>query len=228
MINTQNKTLDKKSQMHQCVKDKYTKEQKGATITRLAEELSVSNDFILGMVEANGLYRTRNEIVTLAGLGVDRCIVCAGENMPDYKSMKIQVSQDVFREIQKNRKLDDSISCTIKGHRECFKSIDVFFRTDNDLSCWYCSAWSGEWVDGDEVKEECSMLGDREAGHKGIIGAKKMCNYFGPNYDMRTKKDGHLERSLAFWEKINPELKQRTAEGYKKLVAILEHAQLIG
>lgn len=204
---------DQKAQLFQ-----YLRENKGAELAQLAEGLGVSPDFILGMVESNGLYRIEGEFVTIAGLGTDRCIVCAEDRMNEHNSVKVRLPQDSLDD----RRLK-GIS-EIRGHRRCYTEIDIFFRYQEGLSCWDCSSWSGAWVDGNEVEERCSRLGVTYSGHQGVIGADRMCNFFSPDHNMKTDDDNQWKRDK--WERIKPEIEQRTQAGYKNLVSLLEKARL--
>jgi hypothetical protein len=196
------------------------KRQKAMPLEKLAKDLGVSQDFVLGIIDSSIIYKREKDLISLIGLGTERCIVC-GENIGEYDNIfKAKIPDELIN----GRKLDSSLYYgEIKGHRKCYSEIDVFFRYEDknsSLVCWDCNHWSGAWVDGDEVEEKCYVLNEHDVGHRGVIGRNKICNLFSPDSDMKPK-------DRKYWEKIKPEVQRRTQQGYKNLVAVLEKAYLI-
>lgn len=207
---------DKKTELYQILK-----KQKGVSLVQLAKELSVSEDFVLGMIESNKLYLIKENIIALSGLGTDQCIVCSENGMDDHNSIGIVLPKEFLN----GYKLNGKLSLGIRGHKKCYSSIDVFFRCSCGLVCWDCSSWSGEWVAGDEVEEKCSKLKHHYTGHQGVIEREDICNFFSPR--LYIKKEDDSQENKNKWGKIKSEIEQRTLGGYKNLVVLLEKARLL-
>jgi hypothetical protein len=198
----------------------YLKQHHGVPLMELASQVKKSEDYIMGVMESSisKTYLNKNGIIVLNGLGDKLCVVCGEEN--DWKSMPIRIPDEIL----KGRQVNPS---TLNGHKKCYETIDVFFRVDNILSCIDCSNFSGEWIDGDEVLEECYKHKFKESGHQGVIAGNKMCNFFSPDMYMRDEKNPKYVKERKVWNEIKSNIEERTLKGYQNLITILEKSTLI-
>ena len=208
---------------------KILMEKQGESIETLAKDLQVSADFVRGIAAGDGTFGVTNGFVLLRGLGQSRCIVCSKTDYMDrerYSSLstvEIEIPQELLTDYER----DSALPRKIRGHRKCMPSLDVYFRykEEDSLICWACSSWSGGWATENEVVEKCDRHGWSELGHRGVIGAKDMCNFFHPNYEIRN--DPEHKDKLDKWERIRPEIEARTQQGYQNLISHLEKLRLL-
>jgi len=209
---------NKKKQLFEFLKGK-----KAASLEEISWELNVSEDFIRGLIHANDSYKQKEDYVLLSGLGTDRCIVCA-DTMMDFNSIKISLPYKLQDEYGIKYPLSDGI----KGHVRCYTEAGVFARFDKGFICGQCNRWYGGWIDGDEVEESCSTLGQKRVGHPGVIHDNQMCNFFtlAVIHKLNTTPEKYKKRQEE-WEKIKPEMEKEKQKGYDNLVKLLENAHLI-
>ena len=140
-------------------------------------------------------------------------------------SLKVKIPEGILKEmgyVLKDSRLKEGVA----GHISCYEKIGVFSRHSHiDLTCYNCSSFHSEWVDGDEVLEKCYKWKKEEPGHQGVIGFNPICNFFGPNYSMKTKEEYKNERSM--WNKLRPSIEASTREGFENLIVLLEKAKLV-
>ncbi len=215
------------------------KNEKALSMSELSNISGKSKDYLLGVIKSNHIYMhfeipnetgvgkkdSSIEMVTLKGFGTNRCIVCGEGNVSEYDAMRIKIPKGILDIKGLALKRPDHINEGILGHRKCYTSIDVFFRNKEGLTCWDCSSWSGEWIDGDEVLEKCYKWDYKEPGHRGVIGANPICNFFHPNYNMKTNDNYAKERET--FNKINFSIALKTKKGLENLMGLLEKARLI-
>lgn len=223
------------------------KQEKALSIDEIAKKLDKTSDFVKGMLESNRDYIVTNvgnvAVASISGLGDERCFFCADEGIKqdryNQSTMSVYIS-DIPKEVLENKNLFDSFIPRnvhingIRAHRKCYNSIDLFFRQkedegmlkriedNNKLTCLYCQSFSGEWIDNSEVEEKCNhpFIKEETTGHQGCLADRYACNLFSPDSEMRKNPDFEKERVL--WQQIKPQIEQRTMQGYKNLVALLE------
>jgi len=208
---------------------KILMEKQGESIETLATNLEVSPDFIRGIAAGDSAFGAIDDFVLLRGLGKSRCIVCSQTDYMDREqySSRRTVEIEIPDELLNDYERDSALPRKIRGHRKCMPEFDVYFRYKEDgyLLCWACSSWSGAWATGNEVVEKCRRHDWSELGHRGVIGADAMCNFFSPNYEIR--RDPEHKDKLERWERIKPEIEARTQQGYQNLISHLEKLRLL-
>lgn len=192
------------------------------TIDSLAAELKVSTDFIRGIAAGGDTFSLKDDFVLLNGLGESRCIICSNLEYMDERNYgwRWAVNIKIPDELLRGYVINNGFPREIRGHKKCLSTIDAWFRFKEGFICYDCSSFRGQWVDGDEVVEECSIMKQREVGHRGIMAGEYMCNYFQPDREVREKR---VEK----WEKIKPEIEARTQKGYQALIAHLEKLRFL-
>lgn len=193
------------------------KKEKAAQLGDMAKRLNVSKDFVLGLICGDANYAKQGDFVRLSLLGFDRCIVCAEYAPSNQDSVNIELPIKFLDNIKLPNHLQRN---GIRGHRECYSTVDVFFRYENGLLCDACSSMWAKQVDNDTVEEYCEVLGDTGSRWSRLIRTQKMCNFYSPR-DELTKRDKQL------WGSIQPEISKRTKKGYERLVALIEKAYLL-
>ncbi|MBD3259444.1 hypothetical protein GF371_02320 [Candidatus Woesearchaeota archaeon] len=201
---------------------KILMEKQGESIETLAKDLQVSPDFIRGIAAGNKNFSLNDDFVLLAGFGVSRCIVCSETDYmdEDYYGWRWAVNIELPSEMLRDYDLGPQYSREIRGHKKCYSKIDVWFRYEEGFHCIDCSSFRGEWVDGNEVVEGCSIMKQRELGHQGVMADDNMCNYFRPDSEVT---EDHAEK----WERVKTAIEARTQQGYRSLIAHLEKLRLL-
>lgn len=199
----------------------YVRKEHGVTLDDIAKNTGLSKDYISGLIDSQAKnYRFVDDIITIKGLGTQACVVC-GEN--DERTISLKIPKGFLNE----KNIDESIGSNIKGHEKCYESIGVFFRIANNIICYDCSKFHGEWIDGDAVKEGCYETGYEATGHKGCVASNSICNHFNPDSSLRGRINSDNSRKMDTWLTIEQDIAIKTSQGYKNLVAILEKAKLL-
>ncbi|HYD02802.1 MAG TPA: hypothetical protein VEC16_00730, partial [Alphaproteobacteria bacterium] len=171
--------------------------------------------------DASDVFQKKNDFYTLKHIGTCRCVICAKEN--DKKTMTINIPSSYL----KDGILDSSLENGVKGHLDCFKTIDVFFRTHacDGLLCRYCANFEGSVTQGGGIEvEKCNFLKHKYTGNNKLISGQNSCNFFTPGYYMETQDIFSDEREK--WNSLQPEFEKRRDIGYKNLVDILSQWRL--
>jgi hypothetical protein len=198
----------------------YLKKEHGASLETMAKDINMSKDYIAGLIDSQiDKYSIVDGTIALKSLGNTLCVVCSESKDPHCVSIYLP------KDLLTGKILDATLKEEIRGHEKCYESIGLVFREKNMLKCYDCSSFTGQWIDGDEVLEKCYKLHYEKSGHRGVLASDSMCNHFSPDNDLKTNPKFAEHKKC--WEDIKPAIEQKTLQGYKNLIAILEKAKLL-
>ena len=205
---------------------RYIKEQRAVSVEEIAKTLRLKEYQVNDILHLSNIYERlkqsggqSKDLITIKGIGIERCVVCSGKN--DDHSVIMRVPSTYFTTFRPVKKLSEGV----RGHRNCYSDIGLLFNVEG-LSCFTCDNWYTEFSDEEPVREGCHKFHTSKKV-VGEPGSYEACNFYSPDSAVKLSGFNGYKISRGVWGKAQSQVTEKTQEGYKKLVAILEKARLV-